>query len=124
MTNGQTTPLKELPQDVYGYGDNINPLTDKTINILKNANQKTDMQVVEEALAMKVGVNYVLSAGSKKAILTDKLGNDYGAPVEIDGQVYVPLQAILDHIGFPVFPHADGLSFDISHEHTCRTIFT
>ena len=114
MTNGQTTPLKDLPQDVYGYGDNINPLTDKTINILKNANQKTDMQVVEEALAMKVGVNYVLSAGNKKAILTDKLGNDYGAPVEIDGQVYVPLQAILDHIGFPVFPHADGLSFDIS----------
>ena len=69
---------------------------------------------MNEGLVMKVNFEYCIDAGTKRAILANDKGTAYGSPVKIDGEVYVPLQAILEWIGYPLYQHDDGLSFDIS----------
>ncbi len=103
-----------VPTDIssLGYGVNVNELAAKTIEIVGGS--KTATQYINEGLAMKVGVDSCLDAGEKRSILTSKEGKSYGAPVKIDGKVYVPLQAVLDWVGYPLYQHEDGVSFDIS----------
>ena len=112
--NGSSVPIADLDPEIYGYGSLVNSSADKVIEIKESAGSKSDADYAEGGLAMKLGVDYALYAGEKRAILTDNSGKIYGAPVEIDGTVYVPLQAVIDYIGFPVFAHADGISYDIS----------
>lgn len=97
-----------------GYGLNVDATQAKTEEIIGSALGKTAVQYINEGLVMKVGFDYCVDAGERRKILADKNGKAYGAPVKIDGEVYVPLQAILDWIGYPMFQHDDGLSFDIS----------
>ena len=97
-----------------GYGLNVDTTQAKTEEIIGSSNGKTTIQYMNEGLVMKVNFDYCVDAGKKRAILTNKDGAVYGSPVKIDGEVYVPLQAILEWIGYPLYQHDDGLSFDIS----------
>ena len=107
----------DRPIDVskYGHGANVNESAAKTEEIFSSSSEKTALQYLNEGLVMKVGVDYCLSKNVKTNIMTDaETGLAYGAPVKIDGTVYVPLQAFLDWIGYPMFAHEDNKSFDIS----------
>ena len=96
-----------------GYGSMVDTAQAKTEEIIGSDNGKTTLQYISEGLIMKTDFEYCIDAGTKRPILTE--GQEaYGAPVKIDGEVYVPLQAILDWIGYPPYQHEDGLSFDIS----------
>lgn len=96
-----------------GYGANVDVTMAKTEEIEGSEHGKTTVQYLNEGLIMKVGFDKCVDAGVKRSILS-KDGVSYGAPVKIDGEVYVPLQAILDWIGYPLYQHDDGVSFDIS----------
>ena len=99
---------------VLGYGLNVDVTLAKTEEIIGSSTGKTAIQYISEGLVMKTGFNYCVSAGTRKPIIKTEDGVTYGAPVDIDGKVYVPLQAIIDWIDYPLYAHADGLSFDIS----------
>jgi len=96
-----------------GYGNNVDVTQAKTEEIIGSDKGKTTLQYISEGLIMKTGFGYCVDAGQRRPILTDG-NNVYGAPVKVDGEVYVPLQAILDWMGYPLYEHEDGLSFDIS----------
>lgn len=90
-----------------------------TVDIQKNANDKSKAQVLEESLAMKVGVDSALIRGVKYALVGNEKQENYsgvyGAPqVDAEGNVLVPLELVLDYIGFPYYLHADKKSFDIT----------
>ena len=110
--NGAEKPV-EISKGNYG----LNVLTNqaKTEEILSADAEKTALQYIAEGIVMKVGVDYCLDTNEKRSIF-EKDGVAYGAPVKIDGEVYVPLQAILDWIGYPMYQHDDKLSYDISTE--------
>lgn len=92
-----------------GYGERVNVLTAKTIDI-QSGSGKTSAQLLTEALCLKVGVNYSLFKNEKRAIFD----GTYGAPEVIDGKIMLPLSLILDYIGFPYYVHADKISYDIT----------
>ena len=50
------------------------------------------------SLSMKVGVNYSYVNGARTPILESE-GTVYGAPVKLNGQVMIPLLAVVDYIG-------------------------
>lgn len=97
-----------------GYGAMVDTSLSKTEEIIGSEHGKTNVQYMNEGLVMKVNYEYCVDAGTKRAILSNAKGAAYGAPVKIDGEVFVPLQAILEWIGYPLYQHDDGLSFDIS----------
>ena len=100
------------------YGKAVDTLADKVINIQQGAHAKTKEKLLEEALAMKVGVDYALIKNVRYPLVSnadlESYNGAYGAPVKVDGNVLVPLQLILDYIGFPSYIHPDNLSFDIT----------
>ena len=104
----------DAPTDItveeHGYGSNVNPADLKTIAI-EGAQQKTNMDYIKEGLVLKVGVDYMLVRQEKGNIYD----GTYGAPTVIDGEIYVPLQAIVDYLRYPLYIHQDGASFDISN---------
>ena len=106
---------KLVPISDGNYGELVIESQAKTIEILSPDAEKTSLQYINEGLVMKVGSNYCLDTGVKRNIF-EKDGVAYGAPVKIDGVVYIPLQAILDWIGYPMYQHDDNKSFDISTE--------
>ncbi len=108
----------DLPVSEYGYGSKIDLHANKVIDIQTSVNDKSKAQLLEEALAMKVGVDYALARNVRYA-LTNNADNEeysgkYGAPVKQGDNVLVPLQFILDYIGFPSYAHPDNMSFDIT----------
>ncbi len=103
--NGSSVPV---PVDANNKGASVNGIMEKTVEILENINSKTNEQVLQNALAMKVGVNYALVKNERQPIYD----GTYGAPVKIDGEVRVPLELLLDYIGFPYYVH--GSSYDIT----------
>ena len=109
------TDVVELPK---GYGSAINTLKEKVIDIQENANAKSKAQILEESLAMKVGVDYVLAKNVKYPLFANQknsaYNNVYGKPVKQGDNVLVPLQMVLDYIGFPSYTHADGMSIDVT----------
>lgn len=118
--------LCDIPADNYGLKVNLDGA--KTIEIRTNDGAESEATYLNNALVMKVGVNYALLRGERTAILywdaenetnveydaTDRSKTAYGAPVKVNGKVYVPLQPLLDYIGLPLYVHADGLSYDIA----------
>ncbi len=70
------------------------------------------------SIAMKIGVDYCLNNNVREPIFSEKGsdGNDavYGAPVILDGVVYVPLLKLLEATGLPYYLHEDGQSIDIT----------
>ena len=112
LYNGSATSVKFGAEE---YGKNVSTAVAKTVEILSAGASKTTMQYVNSGLIMKVGSDWALSAGKKISIM-EKDGVAYGAPVKVDGEVFVSLQAVLDWVGYPMFKHDDNLSFDISTE--------
>ena len=108
--NGPKRELTDEEIETYGPGKNVNPEAAKTIAILGSGNKAQD-DYFNKMLCMKVGVDYALLNQKRVAIFDD---GKYGAPVEIGGTIYVPLDIILSYIGFPYYIHPDGLSYDIS----------
>ena len=98
--------------DALGYGQLVDPTRQKTVEIQSGTGKSTD-RILEESLSMKVGVDFALFKNEKRPIYT-KDGVAYGAPVKIDGEVMIPLELLLEYIGFPVYVHADGVSYDIT----------
>ncbi len=98
--------------DALGYGQLVDPTRVKTIEI-QSGTGKSTADILEAALCMKVDVNYALFKNEKRPIYTAE-GTVYGAPAKIDGEVMIPLELLLEYIGFPVYVHADGVSYDIT----------
>ncbi len=108
----------DLPASKYGYGSRIDIHAEKVVDIQTSVNDKSKAQLLEEALAMKVGVDFALARNVRYALTNNKNSEEYsgkyGAPVKQGDKVFVPLQLILDYIGFPSYVHPDNLSFDIT----------
>jgi len=109
-----------MPIDIASRNDNgylVNTEEEITMEIIGGSDTMSNSEHVDEGLVMKVGVDYALKAGKKSPILyNEDTGNAYGAPIKVDGKVYVPLEPILDNIGYPMYPHTDGVCYDISTE--------
>lgn len=108
--NGPKRELTADEHETHAPGKNVNPEATKTVTIL-GSGDKADEDYYRKMLCMKVGVNYALLNRKRVAIFDD---GKYGAPVEIDGTIYVPLDIILTYIRYPYYIHPDGLSYDIS----------
>lgn len=99
----------------YGYGNMVNTKQAKVITILSaGGGEKGVQDYLNTSLIMKNNVEYALLNYQRSAIYTDENGVAYGAPRVVDGKVMLPLEAILNYIGYPVYAHSDGVSFDIS----------
>ena len=101
------------------YGSKVDRNAQKTVDIQKNANDKSKAQIIDESLAMKVGVDYALVRNVKYPLVNNQNQQSYkgvyGAPwVDAEGNVLVPIELVLDYIGFPYYLHADKKSFDIT----------
>ncbi len=71
--------------------------------------------MIKESLFMKLGSDYTyVNATRQPALVDEETGDVYGAPVEIDDVVWVPLDTILNFLSYPIYVHEDGQSFDIS----------
>ena len=111
-----------IPVDVdhAGTGLLVNTSVEKTIEIIKSASYKNATQLLEESLAMKLGVDYALVRNEKKAIFD----GTYGAPKMVDGKIMIPFDLLVEYIGFPYFVHPDGISYDITTGVTGATYIT
>lgn len=100
------------------YGSAVNALAEKVIDIQEAAGIKSKGQLLEEALAMKVGVEYALLRNQRYSLINngdrEEYNGVYGAPKKDGDNVLIPLQLLLDYIGFPSYIHPDNLSFDIT----------
>ena len=98
------------PVDIsgMGYGEKIDPLAEKVIDIKESAGGKSVEDLLKEALCLKIGVPYALVRDKKTSI------DEYCNPAIIDGKVMVPLLLILEFIGYPYYVHPDGESYDIT----------
>ena len=105
--------MTDAELNALGNGQLVDPTREKTIDI-QSGTGKSMVRILEESLSMKVGVNYALFKNEKRAIYTSEDGVVYGAPTKIDGNVMIPLELLLEYIGFPVYVHADGVSYDIT----------
>ena len=106
--------LSDEEVNAIGSGILVDTTKEKTVDI-QSSTGKSTVQLLEEALAMKVGVDYALFKNVKQPIFLNEETNEaFGAPVVIDGHVMVPLELILDYIDFPYYVHEDNLSYDIT----------
>ena len=95
-----TTEITELAPDDYGLC--VDTGMDKTVTqegVKDDGAGKTDAEYIQESYIMKVGTNRALKAGKRVNIFEGPLTGEYGAPLLIDGVVYLPLIPILDHMG-------------------------
>lgn len=108
---GGVDDFTELPAD--DYGSYVNTSLSKTISIKKSdgSEEKGLDDYLNESLAMKVGVDYMLMNGTKRTIFDD---GKYGAPVMTDDGIALSLDAVLEYLGYPYFLRPDGISYDIS----------
>ena len=102
-----------------GYGTLVDINQPKSVVIDGATVGKTPQQHIEEALALKLGVNYALLNGKQVNIWEHINGAsadavNFGAPIEKDGKILVPFDIILDYMGTGYFVHEDGKSYDIS----------
>ena len=56
---------------------------------------------------MKVGVDYCLEDGVRKPLIEED-GRAYGAPVRIDGNVFLPLGPIAEYFGYSISAESNG----------------
>lgn len=96
--------------NLYGVGELVSQSKEKTIEIYGTTNlAPTDY--IKRGLTMKVGVDSYMTevvtsnvtgakAHKKLNIYTAENGKPYGAPVKVDGVVYVPMLLILDYLGY------------------------
>ena len=99
----------ELPADA-GFGQKVQQEEPKTVPIYKNADEMTPEKVIDEALYMKRGVNSVLARGVRKAISCAP--DFYGT----SGSIMVPLDVVLEHLGYDYYVHPDKDSYVVTAE--------
>ncbi len=109
---GSVTPIDISDVNTYGYGSKVDPSAPKDVEIPGDASGQLD--AFNNVLAMKIGVDNCSFKSVKRPIAVDDDGNTYGAPFKKDGVVYVPLDLILEYIGYPYYLHPDGQYIDIS----------
>ena len=114
---GCNVPVEIEPNN---YGLSVNSNEEKVIDIIKSTNDKTAAQLLEESLAMKLGVNYALVRNEKQAIYD----GTYGGPVMVNGKIMIPFELLVEYIGFPYYVHPDGISYDITTGITGATYIT
>lgn len=107
---GPARDLTDEERETLGYGDLVNKDASKTETIVGGTVSGLS-DYLDNSLCMKVGVNYARLRKQKVAIYED---GKYGAPLKIDGTIYIPLDLLLEYIGYPYYVHPDGLSYDIS----------
>ncbi len=102
--------IAEEDLGLYGVGSLVKETVAKTIEIYGETTlAPTDY--IKKGLTMKVGVNYYMTdvltdevrgtyTHTKLNIYESEEGYAYGAPVKVDGVVYVPLELILQHLGY------------------------
>jgi hypothetical protein len=102
--------IAEEDLGLYGVGSLVKETIAKTIEIYGETTlAPTDY--IKKGLTMKVNVNYYMTdvltdevrgtyTHTKLNIYETENGRPYGAPVKIDGVVYVPLDLILGHLGY------------------------
>ncbi len=102
--------IAEEDLGLYGVGSLVKESIVKTIEIYGETTlAPTDY--IKKGLTMKVNVNYYMTdmltdevrgtyTHTKLNIYETENGRPYGAPVKIDGVVYVPLDLILGHLGY------------------------
>ena len=90
------------------HGSKINNLAEIVIDIQEAAGGKNTEEIIEEALCMKVGVDTALVRNEKTSIAK------YCTPAIVDGNVMIPLELLLDFIGYPYYVHTDNQSYDIT----------
>ncbi len=103
--------------DIYGYGESVNNNAEKVVDIQESSGIKSKAQILDESLAMKLGVDNALIRNVRYPLVDNSesaYSGAYGAPEKKDGNVLVPLQLIVDYIGFPSNLHTDNMSFDIT----------
>lgn len=104
--------------DETNFGSLVNTFAEKVVDVQEAAGVKSKAQLLEEALAMKIGVNHALVRNKRYPLLNNQdseaYNGAYGAPVKDGDSVLIPLQLLLDYIGFPSYIHPDNLSFDIT----------
>ncbi len=104
-----------LASPEMGHGTGVDETYSKTIEIIGAGTVKKETKdFINEGIAMKVGTNYMRVNQTRTPILTDENGVAYGAPVNIDGDIYVPLLPILDYINYPYYIRNEGMFVDIS----------
>lgn len=91
-----------------GPGQYVDPLAPKVVDIQEGSGVKTLEELLNEALCLKLDVPYSLFKGKKLSLA------NYCTPTKVDGQIVVPLQLILDFIGYPYYVHTDNESYDIT----------
>ncbi len=99
-----------------GPGERLDTEVPKVIEILSSTGKTVD-EILEEALCMKLGVDYALERNKKVSIFesTGEGGKTvYGAPAKVNGNVMIPLQFLLEYINCPFYIHPDGMSYDIT----------
>ncbi len=89
-------------------GSKIDNNAEIAIDIQEGPGAKNTEEIISEALCMKVGVESALIRNTKASIA------EYCTPVIVDGRVMVPLELLLDFIGYPYYLHTDNLSYDIT----------
>ena len=111
---GTFMDFRDITEEGYGYGSKVDETKAKTIAIDGGSSLG---DIVKEGIIMKTNSKYLLHQDAKANIYTDEqTGEAYGAPRKIDGQVYVPLEPILEMTGYPYLWHSDNISCDISTE--------
>ncbi len=103
-------PLTQEEFDAQGYGANVNTSELQSVVIEGVGGDKTTSQRLEESLCLKVDVNYALLKGEQM----DIYDGTYGAPVEHNGNIMVPLDILLEYVGYEPYIHVDGKSYDFS----------
>ena len=74
----------------------------------------TQKNAISRGTVLKVGSDYMLSAGVRTPIFQSADGEAFGKPFKHAGLVYVPLAILAGAAGATVTPQGDGLSFDIA----------
>ena len=102
--------LTEAELDAQGYGVNVDVNQIKTIVIDGSMAQKGTWDYLEESLSMKVGTPLALVNNQQVDLSTIE---NAGKPVEIDGKIYVSLEAILKYLNTGV-KYEDNMTYAIS----------
>ena len=97
-----------LPNDEYGKYVKTDKPKDFAIMGGGEAEASHD-SIIASSLVMKIKVNRALINNERVNIYTAEDGTAYGAPVKVDGQIYVPLQAVLDFTKATYFLHDDSV---------------
>ena len=103
--------LKTITSDM-GCGTLVNPGYAITEEI-KSGDATGSSNDLSAALSMKVGVDYCYMNKTRLPIATAEDGTVYGAPVRVNGEVMIPLDVVLEYVGYPYYVKP-GNSIDIT----------